>query len=101
MYIYIYIFIYLYIYITYLYIYVYVHICMSRYVYIYCIEMVAINQLLPISSHFGKKIPPGGVPSTWSTGAQQRRGHGHRVLRGETVVFCSNKNGNFMGKVGI
>ena len=73
--------------------YMYIYVCHCRSIYIYCIEIVAINQLLPISSHFGKKKPPGGVPSTWSTGAQQRRGHGHRVLRGETVVFCSNKNG--------
>ena len=56
---------------------------MSRYVYIYCIEMVAINQLLPISSHFGKKshlvacpqrgaqvLSSGGAMVTGSSGAK-------------------------------
>ena len=31
------------------------YVTVGLYVYIYCIEIVAINQLLPISSHFGKK----------------------------------------------
>ena len=51
--------------------------------YIYCIEIVAINQLLPISSHFGKKnhlvacpqrgaqvLSSGGAMVTGSSGAK-------------------------------
>ena len=48
------------------------------------LETGVTNQLpIFLARHF----PPGAVPSTWSTSAQQRRGHGHRVLRAGTAVF--------------
>ena len=76
--------------ILYVYIYIHQHIYLY-YIYIYVVfKMVAINQLfIPFF------IPPGGVPSTWSTGAQQRRGHGHRVLRGEKPWCFAQKNRGF------
>ena len=62
------------------------YVTVGLYVYIYCIEIVAINQLLPISSHFGKKknhlvacpqrgaqvLSSGGAMVTGSSGAKPR-----------------------------